>query len=325
MREFSPSRRSFLLGSLGMAVAGCVAPSVRTAREEVAEFPLIDVHSHYVPASAVRHGYTPEQLLRAMDVAGIRRMVVLGSGPEVPALPRRHPARFVASYVFRSFRFRQERGEIKDGTAPEEAERLGAEFEAALRSGLYRGLGEIHTYARPIPGAITGGSAIPGSNIAPDSSLIRRLVELAGRNDVPINIHCDDYGVGQMVRTLGAYPKSRVIWAHAGSALSPSAMREILRDHPNVSFDLSAKNPACCPLGAATYPIVGFRTIDEAWRELFEAHPDRFYVGVDFFSSEHLRGAREAGEFYRTILTQLTPAAARRIGYQNAQEAYRLS
>jgi hypothetical protein len=320
------SRREFLLGFLGTAAAACAAPVIRTPREEVAQFPLIDVHSHYVSGHVVDFGYTPEDLLKAMDAAGIRRMVVLGFGPDVPRLARQHPDRLIASYIGNwSFRTRQARGEITDGTTPAEVERINGEFEAALKSGLYRGLGEIHTYARPIPGAVTGGRGTPGSTIAPDAPLIRRLLELAGRYGVPINIHCDDYGTAQMVSALRAHPKTRVVWAHAGSWLAPSAIRDILRDHPNVVFDLSAKNPACCPGGHFMYyPILGVRAVDETWQQLFETYPDRFLVGVDFFASSHLRLAREAGEFYRTILAQLTPATARKLGHENAQRVYGL-
>jgi hypothetical protein len=64
--------------------------------------------------------------------------------------------------------------------------------------------------------------------------------------------------------------------------------------------------------------------LSETWRQLFEAYADRFFVGVDFFSSIHLRRARTAGEFYRAILMQLIPATARKIGYENAERAYGL-
>ena len=41
------SRRSFLLGTLGAAPAACAAPgTARMPNEDVADFPLIDVHSH---------------------------------------------------------------------------------------------------------------------------------------------------------------------------------------------------------------------------------------------------------------------------------------
>lgn len=320
------SRRTFLLGFLGTGVAACAAPVVRTPREAVAEFPLVDAHSHYVSASTVDYGYKPEELLEAMDAAGLRRMIVLGYGPGVPELAKRHPDRFVAAYGGKtSFRSRQASGGIRDGTAPAEVEGIGSEFEEALKAGLYRAIGEIHTYARSIPATVTGGSPFPGASISPDSPLIRRLLELAGRNGVPINIHCDDYGSRPMVKVLGEYPKTMVVWAHTGSWLAPSAIRDILRDHPNVVFDLSAKNPACCRGGySLNYPLLGFGGIDESWRQLFEAYPDRFLVGVDFFAASHLRAAREAGEFYRTILTQLIPATARKIAYENAERVHGL-
>lgn len=322
----SLSRRAFLSGFFGTAMAACAAPVVRTAKEEVAQFPLIDVHSHYVSRSAVSFGYTPEELLKAMNAAGIRRMIILGFGPEVPQLARQHPDRFVAAYGGNtSFRSRQAAGEIKDGTGSEEVERIGSEFEAALKTGLYRGIGEIHAYARAIPATVTGRSPFPGSNISPDSPLIRRLLELAARYDVPINIHCDDYGARPMVKALADYRKTMVVWAHTGSWLAPWAIRDILRDHPNVVFDLSAKNPACCPGGySMNYPLVGFRAIDETWSQLFETYPERFLAGVDFFSSVHLRAAKEAGEFYRDLLAQLTPATARKIAHENAERVHGL-
>jgi hypothetical protein len=161
-----------------------------------------------------------------MNQAGIKRMIVVGFGPEVPELPKRHPDRFVAAYVQFNFRWRQdpamagrmpERFRIKDGTTPEEVERIGGEFEEALKSALYRALSEITTYARPIHGSVLGGRAAPGADISPDSPLVRRLIELAGRYEVPINIHCEDYGTSQMVNAVRAYPRTRVIWAHTGS------------------------------------------------------------------------------------------------------------
>lgn len=317
-------RRAFFFGLLGTALGACAAPVVRTPREEVDHFPIIDVHSHYVDTSRANFGYTREDLLRAMDTAGIKRMVVLGYGPEVPRFAQEQPDRFVASYVRVNFRTRQATGDIKDGTDPSEVERIGNEFEEALRSGVYRGLGEITTRARPIPGQATGGSSIAGANISPNSPLVRRLLGLAARYDVPITIHCDDYAAGEMVEAVRSHPKSRVIWAHTGSYLSPLIIREILQEHANLSFDLSAKNPSCCPLGYSTHPFLSFQHIDESWRQLFEAYPDRFLIGVDFFASSQLRAARETGEFYRSILTQLALATARKIAYENAARAYGL-
>lgn len=262
-----------------------------------------------------------------MNAAGIRRMVVLGFGvTAVPELTRQHPDRFIPSYVGDvSFGARQFRGEIRDGSDPREVEAIGAEFEAALGSGRYRGLGEVHTHALPIPGSVTGGLPAPGSRISPDSALIHRLLELAGRSRTPINIHCEDYGAAEMARAVGAHPGTRVVWAHAGSVLSPGEVQRFLGDLPNLFFDLSTKNPACCPRGFREHPLTGARgALEDSWRALMERNPDRLLVGIDFFSAQHLARAREAGEYLRGILAQLTPGTARKLAFENAERLYGL-
>lgn len=300
---------------------------MKTSREEVAAFPLLDAHSHYVGRRAEGAGYTVADLLAAMDAAGIRRMVVLGFGREVvPQLARQYPDRFIPSYAGDvSFGARQLRGEIRDGSDPRVVDAIGEEFEAALQSGRYRGVGEIHTYALPIPSATTGGAPAPGCTISPDSPLVRRLLELAGRYGVPINIHCENYGAEEMARAVRAHPKTRVVWAHTGSVLSPTEIRRFLDELPNLSFDLSTKNPACCPRGFREHPLIGTGGgLEESWRALLEGYPDRVLVGVDFFSTVHLARARDAGEYLRGILSQLTPATARKLAFENAARLYGL-
>lgn len=322
------SRRALLLGASGALLAGCAATILRTPREEVAQFPLVDAHSHLLPLrQSPQRGWGREDLIAAMDASGFRRMVVVGYGREVADLARLQPDRFVASYCGElSLRWRHVRGWIKDGTAPDEVERIGAEFETALRSGLYRCIGELHTFTSGIPAAVGGGVEFPPLTIAPDSPLVLRLLEVAGRAGVPANVHCEEPGARHMANALRASRKTTVIWAHVGTPLSPSDLRDILRDHPNVYFDMSAKNPACCPGPANVhYPFLGIGSVlDDTWRQLFEAHPDRFLAGIDFFARAHLSQAREAGEFYRAILTQLTPATARKIGYETAERLYGL-
>jgi hypothetical protein len=153
-------------------------------------------------------------------------------------------------------------------------ERVGGEFEQALRSGRYRGLGEITTMARPISSRTTGGQAAPGASISPDSPLIRRLLELDGRYNVPINVHCDATAASQMAAAVRAYPGTKVIWAHLGSYLSPAACAHFLAEHTNLHFDLSSKNAAYAPAAGSAvdaHPLHGVRGIDEGWRQLFEA------------------------------------------------------
>ena len=296
--------------------------------EEVAQFPLIDNHSHFLSRRSSPHsGVAADDLLKAMDAAGIRRMVLAGMGPEVPQLAKEHPHRFVAAYVLYNFRTRQdptlsqrlpERARIQDGTSQREVDWIGGEFEDALRTGEYHALAEISTVGEAYPKI-----GMLGVDVKPDSPLVMRLIELAGRYDVPINIHCEARATSHMVSAVGAHPKTRVIWAHTGSYLSTAQIAELLRQYANLDFDLSARNPLYAR-GRGGGLLSVFGGLDAAWRDLFEAFPERFYFGVDFLFAKHLRAAAAIGEYARAIFTQLSPATARKLAYENAVRSYRL-
>jgi Predicted metal-dependent hydrolase of the TIM-barrel fold len=304
-------RRILLVGTLSAVLAACAVPDlvVRTPKEEVAKLPLIDVHSHYTGTPR----RTAQEFIETMDAVGIGRMVLFmgesftGGGNRASEL-QKYPERFVLSYTG-PIANDTARAKIKSGD-PNAVEELLADYERALKSGLYGGLGEIHAYHSDRP-----------TQMAPDSPAIRGLLELATRYDVPINIHCNADGRVEMERALKAYPKATVIWAHTGTFLPPAAIMDLLRTHPNLYFDLAIKNKR---LRSDGYPILFGMTLRDDWRQIFESYPDRFFVGFDFpgvgyFHGTRLETARESMEFIRAILMQLTPSTARKIAYENAQ------
>ncbi len=308
------SRRTFLLGLLGTSLEACAAPVIRTPREEVEKFPLVDAHSHY---GAVRDPMG-EDLIEAMSAAGITRMVLFeASDRGARELARRLPGRFAPSYQG-PMGIDRRREQMKYGMDAQIAEQIGAEYEKALRSGVYRGLGEIPTYhpARSVP-------------IAPDAPLVFKWLELAGRYGVPINIHCtaSDGGATRMAQALRLHPKTSVIWAHGGSRLLE--LSHFLREYPNLYFDLSTLHPPWPLRGGRTH-LAYLGVIDRSWRELLEAYPDRFLVGFDFgtgfggvVQSTPLSAAREVGQFFQSVLSQLTRSTARKVAYENAEKLYK--
>ena len=332
--SFKLSRRSFLAGSMATALVGCQAATVRTPREEVAHFPIIDNHSHLLPTYMTpRLGTTPDDLIAAMDAAGIQRMVVVGFGTEVPDLPKRYPGRFVAAYVMHNFRWRQDPRfafivpqdqQVGDGTDPKEVEAISAEFETALGTGQYNAIAEITTIALPIRAQAVGtdGRSLPGANLPPDSPLVLRLMELAAKFDLPINLHCESTATDRMIRAVAARPKTRIIWAHTGSYLSPRSIADLLHNYPNLDFDLSAKNAIYEQRSGS---FLQFGSLNEDWRQLFEAFPDRFYFGVDFLTKSQLGYAKRIGQDARAVFSQLTPTTARKIAFENTIQSYRLA
>jgi predicted TIM-barrel fold metal-dependent hydrolase len=308
-----PSGRTFMLALIAAATAACAAPIIRTPSEEVSKYPLVDVHSHY-PGRPPR---TPQEFVAIMDAVGIERMVLFmggsfTSGGNRASELQKYPERFVLFYTG-PLANDTVRAKIKSGD-PNTLEVILADYERALKSGLYSGLGEIHTYHSDRP-----------TQIAPDSPAIRGLLDLVTRYDLPINIHCTADGRAEIERALKAHPKAIVIWAHTGTFLSPAALMELLHTHPNLYFDLAIKNKR---LRRDAYPILFGMTLREEWRQLFESYPDRFFVGFDFpgvgeFHGTRLETARESTEFIRGILTQLTPDTVRKIAYENANAVLR--
>jgi hypothetical protein len=303
-----------LLGLAAALLVSCTAPAPEESKSESKRFPLVDAHSHYI---AARHPMA-EDLIEAMNTAGIKKMVLFEpSNRGATRLASRFSGKFAASYQG-PLGIDRRREEMRYGNDPEIAQQIAAEYVKVLESGIYNGLGEIPTYhpGRPVP-------------IAPDSPLVLRLVELAGRYGVPINIHCtaSDGGASRMADALRKHPKTTVIWAHGGSRLSE--LSDFLTNHPNLYFDLSTLHPPWPLRGGRTH--LGYRgVIDPGWRQLLEAYPDRFLVAFDFgtgfggaIQSTPLSAARQVGDFFQTVLAQLSPSTARKVAYENAERLYK--
>ncbi len=287
-----PSRRAFMLGLIAAATAACAAPIIRTPREEVSKYPLVDMHAHY-PGRPPR---TPQEFFATMDAVGIERMALFlgGTGSGQVSELQKYRERFVLFYAG-PIATDVVRVKIKTGDPKAVAELLTS-YERALQSGLYQGLGEIYAYHSERP-----------TQIAPDSPAIRGLLELVRRYGVPITIHCNAVGRAEMERALNSHPKATVIWAHTGTFLSPAAMMDLLKAHPNLYFELAIKNRR---LRSDGYPILFGMTLHENWRQLFESYPDRFLLGFDFPGTGAHHGtsftmAAESAEFFRSILMQL--------------------
>jgi hypothetical protein len=302
-----PARRKFFpIPFLIAALAACAGPVSRMPREVVAKIPLVDFHAHY-PGRPPR---TAEEFIRTMDSVGIEQTVLFlgATGSKEASELQKHSDRFALFFAGPAANDAI-RAKIKTGD-PKPIVELLADYERALQSGLYSGLGEIYAYHSERP-----------TRIAPDSPAIHGLLELVARYNVPISIHCTADGRPEMERALKSHPKATVIWAHTGTFLSPAAMMDLLQAHPNLYFELAIKNKR---LRIDAYPILSGVTLREDWRQLFESYPDRFFLGFDFPGTGPNHGtpftmAAASAEFFRTILMQLNPSTARKIAYQNAR------
>lgn len=207
--------------------------------------PMIDAHAHYsAPAAAA---FSPEAIVARLDAAGVRRLVVTSSPPQLAQqLYRRAPERVILLLgVYDS--------DLNKANWVHDAG-LPARVAAQLRDGTWAGIGELHLFA--------GDAQQP---------VFAQLVRLAAAGKRVLMVHGDAEVVEQ---AFAVAPGLRLLWAHLGTDPRPDLLAAMLTRHPGLWIDTSVRDDRIAP---------GGRLLPE-WRALFEAHPERFVVAVDSFS-----------------------------------------
>jgi predicted TIM-barrel fold metal-dependent hydrolase len=337
---------SFLL--VGATVSGCVNIAKHAKPESL---PLFDAHTH------LNHDMTAEMLIKWMDQAGVRRMVLMpryysddgkATDGQAAEYVRRYPERFIAFIA-------GQRGGLGRPSAwtTEDApdirgekgqwllisgHRFLAEAESKLKSGQYSGLGEfiIHHYGynRLVP---TTDQSISGDVELPvDSHLMFKIVDLAARFDVPVVIHAEaePQTCEQMRRLLNRSPNTKIVWEHNCGRGPAAQIAEFLKNYPNLICGLGQMAvPLTNPYGYGTgWPagrsehitVVQYPDgrINRKMRDLFEAFPDRFIIGTDIAHPFQYSRYNDMIIAFRRLLSQLEPETARKIGYENAERLF---
>ncbi|MFA9460731.1 amidohydrolase family protein [Thiohalorhabdus sp. Cl-TMA] len=198
-------------------------------------------------------------------------------------------------------------------------ERVLKRTRAALASGRFHGIGEVHFVASIGP---------PWSN-----PVFQGLLDLAREFEVPVLVHAEASDHRYFLPVCRSNPGVRFQWAHAGARMGPEAVGALMEACPNVWTELSARDPWRYGRFAAEDG-----SLPEAWRRLFERFPERFMIGSDpvwppgmvFRWDTADTGWRRFEQFldyHRRWLRALPQDLARKIRLTNAQRffAYALS
>ena len=248
--------------------------------------PFIDAHVHLNDVAV--------QLTLMQDQNVGRAIVFWGrssSNASVLDATRAHPGRFIP-FVSVS----PERAAYRDRWTRNDTALL-AELDRELRTGHYRGIGEISVVHFP-------GEGFPEADFDPMGPSMRGIMTLAADYRVPVMIHCEITGLGAFAKLIRDFPTVTVIWAHGGYTPYFLAAR-MLDAHPNLIYELSARTWAEHPR-SPDYTI--FRNETDAWPrwlELIERYPQRFIIGTD---AAQRGNDREKVNRVRLLLAQLTPA-----------------
>ncbi len=266
--------------------------------------PIADVHLHWKWNQ--KEVTTAEQAIEALNAQRVELAVVTGTPPELALeLADLAPQKVVPIYGL--YRI------PGDWSRWYHDPNLLDRARAALETGRYRGIGEVH---------MIGGFVADWR-----TPVIRGLFELAAEYRVPVLVHTEFSRAKYMLGVCRAHPETRLLWAHAGSALPPSEVEKVLQACPNVAVELSARDP---------WRHVARQIGDEAgrlrpeWRKLVLDYADRFMVGSDpVWPVEQLdawdqadTGWQEIGrflDFHRGWMAHLPADVAERVRLRNAQ------
>lgn len=273
-----------------------------------AQLPVADMHLHYKWSQ--QEVTSPDEALRLLGVAQVALGVVIGTPAErALALTQRSNGRLVP--IWSPYR------EGGDWSRWATDKSVVQRARAAMASGNYYGIGELHLVGGFAP------RATPGDVTA-------QLMQLAGEYDVPVLLHTEFSRADRMQALCSAHPRTRIVWAHAGAILPPAAVEAVLASCDNVLAGLAARDP----WRFVNNPITDKQgKLLPDWRALLLRYPDRFMIGsdpvwpVDQLDSwdETDTGWQELGRFWafhRNWLADLPHNVALQIACINAVDTF---
>jgi hypothetical protein len=249
---------------------------------EAQEMPMFDAHIHY------GHGdwdtLSPQQALALLERAGVRQALV-SSTPDDGTLKlyQADPKRIIP--FLRPYRTRGDMGGWHSDPA------VQAYVEERLARGVYKGIGEFHLSAADT-----------------DKPVVKRLAELAAKQQLFLHAHVDEVAVE---RLLTLYPEVHILWAHAGMSSPVKEVGRLLDRYPKLWVELALR-----------LDVAPGGNLDPEWRALFLRHPDRFMVGTDTWTTSRWDSLVEEARATRRWLGQLPRDVADQIAYRNGERLF---
>ncbi|MCG8023223.1 MAG: amidohydrolase [Candidatus Thiodiazotropha endolucinida] len=268
---------------------------------------LADIHLHWKWNQ--KEVTEPEEAIKILRDNNVTLAVVTGTPPEL-ALELQQLAPDIVIPIYGIYQ------DHIDWSNWYHDNELVGRVRLALESGKFRGIGELHM----INGFISDWK----------NPNISGFFELAAEFDVPILVHTEFSKADYLMGFCSAHPKTRFLWAHAGSILAPDEVARALSQCANLSVELSARDP----WRHVGRPIDDKGVLKIEWSNLVIAYASRFMIGSDpVWPVEQLNpwdepdtGWQELSRFlgfHREWLKQLPVEVAQKVRYQNAIDYFK--
>lgn len=275
----------FVAGVSGVSPGTLASEDHATIGEGAMDLPLFDAHMHW--KRPAWEPYPPDVVLSLMDDNGVA-MALVSSSPDdgTITLWKHAPRRIVPEMRPYDDRIGPSNWTTEEG--------VGDYIERRVREYPHQGIGEFHLHRID----------------ARDAPLLKRVVALALEKRIPLHVHSDHEPV-EYLYSIG--PELTIIWAHAGMSEPPAVVAEMMARYPTLHADTSYRER----------DILDYHgNMNEEWRQVLERFADRFMVGSDTWINAQWASYESLMAINRDWLANLSPEAARKIAYQNAERLF---
>jgi predicted TIM-barrel fold metal-dependent hydrolase len=267
----------------GHVVVAALILSHAVASAQPGQYPIFDAHIHY--SQPAWDAYTPDRILSILARAGVRRAIVSSTPDDGTLMLYEKAPKGIVPFL-RPYRSQSDR----HGSWWSDAG-VQAYVEERIKRGIYKGIGEVHFGVSDVDGPV-----------------LKRIAELAAARDMFVQCHIDDVTAEAMLKR---YPKTKILWAHAGMGAGPATVERLLDAYPMLWVELALRTDVA-PGGV----------LDPGWRALFLKHPDRFMVGTDTWTTSRWEIVGEAVQAVQVWLGQLPRDVAEKIAYRNGERLF---
>lgn len=209
-----------------------------------------------------------------------------------------------------------------------------AHFLAAVRqqlqSGQYFFMGEHEFRHYPSPEQVAAGQFKRDITLDITGPAGQGLFQLSEESGVAFQLHyeIEDRLLPDLEAMLARYPKAKVIWCHLAmirypdrsSRYGPAYVRSLIERFPGLHFDLAVPPPNSVyrPSGAKDSTLFANGRLRDDWKDVLEAHPDRFLAASDYRPPIEGAYRKIIGHQRELLLDVLNERSRHSIAYQNA-------
>lgn len=304
---------------IGRTVVLLCLSCLAVAPSQADEIPIIDAHSQ------MENRISPERVIELMDEAGVSRTILAArhgtSVKDMKTFAARHPGRITAAV------------RVKGGAYQDED--LAA-FQAFLakqtKSRKFAAMAEVLIFHN-VKHNKKGKVIAPEVAYPPDHEKVQAALAVALERGWPFIAHIEFASLGAerdrymagFEAMLDAHPDHPFVLIHMGQ-LDSGEIARLIAAHGNISFITAHSNPIT--VKRSREPWTNMFKGDQLappWRELIQAHPDRFILGFDNVWANHWEELYlPQVALWRKVLADLPEDIAHALAHRNAERLWRL-